>query len=271
MTDELKFGLTDIEVGDDLDVSMDNETYQDQANPAPPATGIYNLKALSLQPRRNKEQEIILDRGYPIFTIGMAEIVEGLGDGVTRKFGLFHDVKTRPFDRYGTLSSGIGDLTRAYGTRNWKGLRADDPDSGISVLKEAFEQGFTFAVTLDWEGYDKEFVAAAREQLSIPEDAEDRDDDQKKVLNAIYNTARVRGMKFFPFNESTGRFIPVLGREVVRFQNPVTNAVVAVEGDYRTLEAKPVITRFYAKSEVESGRVRFGPFNVKPAQLKLVA
>ena len=39
MSEELKFGLSDLEVGDDLDVAMDNEDYQDQVNPAPPALG----------------------------------------------------------------------------------------------------------------------------------------------------------------------------------------------------------------------------------------
>jgi hypothetical protein len=271
--EDLKFGLSDLVVADDLEVALDNDSYQDQANPAPPAYGNYNCRALSIKPRTNKEGAVIMEGNYPILTLGMVEIVEGVGEGETRKVGLFSDIKTKPYDRYGTPASGLGDLTRSYGTRNWRGLDPEDPDSGISVLKEAFDQNSTFAVQLDWECYDKVFVDAALLQLAdqIPKDKADRTDDQKKLVNSIYNAGRIKGMKYFPHSDVSGKFSPVFVRENVTFKNPVTNQNITVDGEHRTLEARPYISRFYPKKDVETGRVKFGPLAVKATALKLVA
>ena len=279
MSDDYKFGLSDLALSDDLDVSMDNDTYEDQANPAPPVAGNYLVRALTLDAATKKTGELILeDDKFPIFRLGMIEIVEGLvdatGNPVSRKVGIFHDVKTKPFQRQGGgVASGIGDLTRAYGTRSWSGLDPENPESGISVLKEAFEQQATFAIALDWEAYDKAFIDAAFEQLSLKTgkelyaSGEKREDAEKKLVNAIYNAGRVKGMRFFPFDSDRGKFLGVLARENVTFKNPMTNGLTTVEVDHRSLEAKPVITRFYPHKDVEAGRVKFGPSKAKPAAL----
>lgn len=259
--EETKFGLNDLVINDDLDVALDNDTYQDQANPAPPVAGNYRLRALSLDLRKDKAGNQVLEAGgFPIFVLGMAEIVEGLGDGVTRKVGLFYDIKTKAYDRYGSQASGLGDLTRAYGTPNWRGLT-----EGVAALKEAFESNATFAAQLDWAVYDKDLPIAAFAQLEIPADKNDRDADdaeQKKLVNAIYKAARVQGMRNFPFNENTGKFIHVLQRENVTIAGPT--GPITIEMDHRALEARPTITRFYPATEVAAGRVKFVPSKVKP-------
>lgn len=267
MTDELSFGLADLEVTDDLNVSMDNETYQDQANPAPPAAGIYNFKAIKLDARRNKDKEPVFEGGdsrFPILTLVTVEIVEGLSDAsgnpTTRKVAVFQDIKTKPFNRNGSPASNLGDITRAYGTDSWAGIPA-----GLAALRQAFETGGTFAAGFDWSIYDGELVKAAIEQLEIPADKDNRDENQKKLIGAVYNAARVTGMRFFPYNENTGRFSNVLVRENVVIKNPVTNSNVTIEVPHRTFEARGTITRYYPKQDVESGRVKFGPARVKPA------
>lgn len=263
MSEETKFGLDDLVVGDDLDVSLDNDTYQDQANPAPPVAGNYRLRALSLDYRKNKAGETVLDGGqFPIFVIGMAEIVEGLvdanGQPTTRKVGLFADVKTKSYDRYGTPASGLGDLTRSYGTPNWRGLQ-----EGINVLKEAFESNALFTAQLDWSVYDKDLPIAAFEQLGITPGvaSKDRSEEERKIVNAIYKEARVVGMKNFPFNENTGKFVHVLQRENVDIKLP--SGTVTIEMDHRALEARPTITRYFPAVEFAAGRVKLGPSKVK--------
>jgi hypothetical protein len=262
MSDEKKFGLSDLVVGDDLDVSLDNDTYQDQANPAPPAQGNYRLRALSLDFRKDKNGNTILKQGFPVFVIGMAEIVEGLGDGVTRKVMLYQDVETRPFPRNGVPVSALGDLTRSYGTPNWNGL-----NEGIAVLKEAFESNAAFTAQLDWSIYDKDLVTLAYEQLGIQAGiaSADRDEDEKKLINAIYKAARVTGQRFFPYNPSTGRFSHVFVRDNVTIKHPVTGSSIVIEGEHRTFEARNTITRYYPAADYAAGRVKLGPANVKPA------
>lgn len=268
MNDELKFGLSDLEIGDDLDVSLDNDTYQDQANPAPPAAGNYRMKALSLEPKKNKEKkQILVDDKFPIFVIGVVDIVEGLvdanGNPTTRKVGVFQDIGTKPFDRFGTPASGLGDLTRSYGTPNWKGLDPQDPDSGISRLKEAFEQGSLFTAQFDWSVYDKEFVDNAFAQLNLQAGlkAKDRSEEDRKLVNAIYREARVTGMRNFPYQN--GRFVHVLQRENVSFKHPVSGTIVTIEGDHRALEARGTLTKFYPNLDYEAGHVKLGPAKVK--------
>jgi len=267
MSEETKFGISDITVGDDLDIGYDPDTYKDQANPAPPPTGNYNAVILSLDPRVRDGKPVMIEDKYPVFVLGVVEIIEGLGDGNTRKVGVFHEIGTKPFDRFGTPASGIADLTSALGSASWRGLDPQDPDSGVSRLREAFEQRIPFASRYDWSAYDGLFAKAAIAQLELPTKRQERTDEEQKVYNAIYRQATVRGMRFFPYNADSGRFSPVLQRTNVPFKNPVTNATVMIEAEPRTIEARLSISRFYPKKDVDSGQVTFGPANVKPAQV----
>lgn len=270
MSEDLSFGLADLDVQDDLDISMDNETYQDQANPAPPVAGNYGLKAVKLGPKTKKTDggspEPIFennDKRFPILQLTTAEIVEGLGEGVTRKVTLFQDIRTKPFDRYGKAVSNLGDITRSFGTDSWVGI-----PNGILALEQAAQLGNVFAGQLDWSVYDTQLVTEGLKQLSIPANKDERTEDQKKILNSLYNAARVTGMRFFPYNTNTEKFSHVLVRQNVTFKGP--NGNLTVEVPHRALEARATITRYFPKVDVEGGRVKFGPINTKPQQLKNV-
>jgi hypothetical protein len=261
---EYKFGIGDLAVGDDLDISLNNDDYQDQANPAPPAKGNYELRTLALGVRKTKEGALVLQGGkFPILVLEQVEIVDGYqdqnGNTVVRKVSLFQDVETRVFDRYGASASQLNDLMRAYGAPNYSGL-----DEAKNILKEMFETQATFRAQLDWGAYDKLFIEAAREQLEIPEARENRDDNEKKILNAIYKQGRITGMQNFPF--ANGRFTHVLRLGDTAFKNPVTNQTVTIEVENRTIEARPIIGRYYAKTET----VALGPSAIKP-RLKVAA
>lgn len=270
--DDIQFGLADLEVQDDLNVSMDNETYQDQANPAPPAAGNYGAKILKFDARRDKDKKPVFKGGdprFPVLQIVSAELVEGLGDGVTRKVGLFYDIDTKPFDRFGVPASGLGDITRAYGTDSWSGI-----PNGIELLKEAIQGNQLFYAQYDWNVYDKEFVEAAKEQLGLANstrDSRDANESEKKLYNAMYRAASVTGMRFFPYNPDTGKFSHMFVRGDVQVKNPTTNAIVTVEVPQRSLEARLTITRFFPKTQAESGRIvgGIGPAKTKPQALKV--
>lgn len=273
MTDDIKLGLSDLDFSDDLDVALDNETYQDQAAPAPPAAGdyLFRLTGKSVYPAtyrggEKKGQPIKDKNGYPILTLGVVEIVEGLGDGATRKVGLFQDIKTAGYERDGKNVSQLGDLSRALGLSDYSGLRA-----GLDALAEADANGGTFGASLDWEsGFDKEFVDAAVKQLGLEGvDKSDMTDAQKKLSNAIqYRYSRVQGMKFADFNATSGRFLATFTRGNVVMK--VGNDTITVEVPSRQLEARAVIPvffndiKFISRERVDSGRVTFGPKAIKP-------
>jgi hypothetical protein len=275
MSEDIKFGLNDISVSDDLDISLDNETYQDQANPAPVAKGIYGFRALELDAARyrggeNKGQPIY-QQGYPLLELRMVEVVEGLGEGKTRKVGLFQSVATKPFPREGKSVSQAGDFARAYGLPNFNGA-----GEMIRLLQEAVEGRQIFYSHLDWEsGFDGELVKAANEQLGLlGADGkvlrrEEMDDEQKKLNNIVqYRLARVQGMKNFPWDATRGRYSPVLHRENVTFKHPISGQEITIECAPRTLEARNIIPvyfgdmKFVPKADVEAGSVNIGPFRV---------
>ena len=281
MSDEVKFGLTDLEVADDLDVALDNDSYQDQANPAPPAAGDYllRLSADSIRPSlyrggENKGQPVLRNvdgKKYPVLTLGVTEIIDGLGEGVTRKVATFTDINTFTYERDGENVSQLGDLARALGLPNYNGI-----NEALLLLEEAQQQGATLGANLDWEsGYDKEFVEAAIEQLGLPTtekgyiDRASLTEEQKKIASAInYRYSKVQGMKHFPFNESTGRFSPTMTRGNVTMK--VGQQTIVVEVAPRTLEARAIIPvyfqdiKFISRERVDSGRVTFGPRAVRP-------
>lgn len=197
--------LSELVVNDDLDISMDPETYQDQANPAPPLPGNYTLvitagdgKTPTLTPRKNKAGELILvDDKFPILTAMRAKIVEP--EEAAKEFSLFHDIRTKPFDRFGSVVSDVGDLIRGMDqTRGYTGL-AD----GLSVLEELVAQSTPFRVKLTWEAYDGEFVAQEFDRLGVTKDnAKER--LAKEVYNGIYKKARLKATDF-PADGKGGR------------------------------------------------------------------
>lgn len=275
MSEDIKFGLNDLVVGDDLDISLDNETYQDQANPAPVAAGIYGMRTLELDAARyrggeNKGQPRY-NTGYPILELRMVEIVDGLGEGKTRKVGLFQEIQTKPFPREGKTVSQAGDFARAYGLPNFSSA-----SEMTRLLQEAVEGRSIFYARLDWEsGYDSELVKAAVAQLELPVNSKgyvEKDgltDEQKKLNNIVqYRLARVQGMKNFPWDAARGRFSPVLHRGDVTFKHPVSGADITIECEPRTLEARNIIPvyfgdmKFIPKADIDSGAQKPGAFRL---------
>jgi hypothetical protein len=274
--EEVKFGLSDLEFSDDLEVSLDNETYQDQALPAPPAAGdyLFRLSTGSVIPAlyrggERKGQPInrtVDGKDYPVLSLRVVEIVEGLGDGVTRKVGLFQDILTNPYERDGVNVSQFGDLARALGLGNYSNLR-----EGLNAVAEVEAAGATFGASLDWEsGFDKEFVEAAQEQLGLAGKTRDEmTEGERKIANAIqYRYSKVQGMKNFPYNAETGKFSPSVKRGDVTMKVGTDTYVVKVSP--RVLEARAIIPvyfnniKFIPRERVDSGRVTFGPKTVKP-------
>jgi hypothetical protein len=289
--DEIKFGLSDMEISDDLNVSLNNDEYQDQANPAPPAYGDYLLRLLSSDGSKTKDSitpaiyragekkgqqrfKTVNGVAFPVLNIGVVEIVEGLGDGVTRKVGLFQDIETNPYEREGKEVSQLGDFARSLGLPNYSGI-----GEAVKLLAEAQQSGAMFGATLDWEsGYDKAFVDAAFEQLDLPRKYADQSPEQAKLANTINRWAKVTGMRNFPYNAATGRFSHIAQRGNVVITDPNTKNKVTIEVPSRTLgEARAVLKvdfrdiKFISRERVDSGRVVFGPKTVTPAKAAAAA
>jgi hypothetical protein len=268
---ETKFGLDDLEIGDDLDVSLDNETYKDQQRNTPVPAGNYLVRALDIKGAvyrggDNKGQPVLRDGKYPILEIPMVEIIDGLGDGVTRKVGVFLEVGTKPYDRDGEAVTQVGDLARAFGFPNYSSF-----GELRSLLKEAVQLSTPFAAVINWESaFDKEFVEAAMQQLGLAGRSRDSyTAEEKKLANLVqYRYSKVQGQKNFP-TRANGTHIPSITRGNVEIAGP--NGNVVIEVPTRTLEARNVIPTFFnnisfiPKGDVDSGRVNFGPFKVKAA------
>jgi hypothetical protein len=190
--------LAELFVEDDLDVAVDPETYQDQTNPAPPLPGNYRLVALGpLVTKKDKAgQPVVADGKFPVFTLQRVKIVEPVE--AEKEFGLFHDLRSKPFDRFGTVATDIGDIVRAMDqTRGWSGLR-----EGVSALEELLEQNTSFVVKLTWEAYDGAFVEQEFDELGISKGSEKKaladGRISKDAYNGIYKKARLGARDFKP-------------------------------------------------------------------------
>jgi len=187
-------GFAEMVLSDDLDVSMDPETYADQSGPSPVPAGNFNVRVVKHGPRKNKEgQAILTDGKYPIIALEQIEIVEP-DEFAGRKVMLFQDIRTKPFERFDpvrgmkVLASGLGDITRAFDQREgWSGLRA-----GLELLDQFLAENATMRVQLNWTAYDKDYVEQTFDEMG------GKDALSKDEQNEVYNKARLRGMKKFP-------------------------------------------------------------------------
>lgn len=222
--------LVELLTVDDLDIAVDPETYQDQVNPAPPLPGNYRLVATKIEPKKDKNGEVILQDGrFPIFTIQRAKIVEPTD--AEREFGIFHDLRTKPFERVGAGGSkhvvtDIGDIIRSMDqSRQWKGLQ-----EGVTALEELFGQNANFRIQAAWAAYDAAFVEAEFAKLGIAKDGVKQAIADgmvtKEVANGIYKKARLNTNAFKA--DGKGGRIPV-----------------AVGPSGNQLEARFTVKRFY--------------------------
>lgn len=186
--------LEDVNISDDLDVSINPDTYPDQQNPAPPAAGNYTFRIKKLSIRKDKDNNIVLRDGkWPVYVLEQVEIVEP--ESAKRLVMLYQDVSTKPFNRDGEMASAAADLVRAIdSTRPVQGLLGID-----AVFAEALDQGTTFHAKLDWEAYDGDFAKQALEEAGLGGvKFAELDADDKKTASAIYAKARLKGMAKFP-------------------------------------------------------------------------
>jgi hypothetical protein len=260
-----KYSLSDlVDVVDDLDVSVDPDTYQDQASPAPLVAGNYRGRVIDHGPRLDFEtkQPKKTPDGYPFYVLNGIELVDGV-ENAPRKVYPFKEIQTKPFERLGVLVSGLGDINRAFDqTRRWSGLK-----NGLALLNEFLEEGALFTAAYNWEAFDKEFADSAIEQLGHLIENAKTDPKERALRSAIYGAARIQGMnKFLPTRN--GHPDHMFPRGNVTFKNPTTGADLTVEVAPRFLEAKLVITRFYPSGD---DKVKLGPFAYKAPKALLVA
>lgn len=238
------FGIADLPVIDDLDVPVSAEDYVDQANPAPPAPGIYRLQVVKAGVRSKKDGTMVLVGGkFPVIVLEQAKIVEPVEN--ERQFGLFQDVRTKPSIRKGAGGrevsvSDLQDLLRAYDASvSFEG------SEHMNQLLDSYIQGnATFVAEVGWGANDFEYIKSQFEALVGPDG--DRSKVEKEVANAIYNKARKRTKDFI-----------VGGVRVTSIVGPSGN----------TLEARPQINRYYPSGEWKNGEFtpldytrKLGPF-----------
>lgn len=228
--------LSDLHIGDDLDIAYDPDQYQDQTNPIPPLPGNYRLCVVGkIVPRKDKDgNEVKADGKFPVLTINRAKIVEP--SDCEKEFAVFHDLRTKPFDRYGTIVSDIADITRSMDqTRRWGNLT-----EGLTLLEEMVDSNTPFTVQAKWTAYDGEFVKQEFERLNVTKDNA-KLKLAKDIYEGVYKKARLTTNAFRP-NGKGGR----------------THIAQGPSG--AMLEARFTIAKFIPSLEVAN----LGPFTVKP-------
>lgn len=194
------YGLTDIEITDDLNVTMDPDSYKDAPSNTIPQPGAYRLRVVSMKPRKDQDGNIVLADGkFPTIVLEQLEILEPEDDG--RKFGAFLDVRTKPVKRFDGYATDLGDITRSFDqTRGWSGT-----SEGLAVLEELAQEG-TFRAQLGWSAYDSQFAKSQLEAAGLAGlKWSEMTSDQQKVAGEIYKKARL-STKDFPV--SNGKRVP---------------------------------------------------------------
>lgn len=234
--------LAELFVDDDLSIAVDPETYQDQTNPPPPLPGNYRMIVVGGKVEQRKDKNgnpIVTDGKFPVFTIVRAKIVEPVD--AEKEFGLFHDIRTKPYDRHGSVVSDVGDIVRSMDqTRGWQGLA-----EGVGLLEELIAQNTPFTVQLKWGAYDSDYVEQAFLAAGIAKGSEKAALANglitKEAYSAIYKAARL-GTNDFVADGKGGR------------------RPVAVGKSGKTLEARAQIGKFFPSLSPD---VPLGAFRVK--------
>ncbi len=233
-------GLRELYTSDDLGIQLNPEAYQDQTNPPPPLPGNYRFQVVgALAARKDANGELKLTDGqFPTLTINRVKIVEPSEN--EKEFGIFHDIRTKPFDRYGTVASDVADFTRSVDqTRGWSGL-----GEGLEVLDEMVQANATFTAQIKWEAYDAEYVEKAFAELGIAKGSEKAALASGQITDAaykaIYKKARLVTNDFLPDGK---------GGRKPSAKGPSGNS----------LEAKAKIGKFFPSLE----SVTLGAFKVK--------
>lgn len=185
----------DFELSDDLNVAVDPDTYQDQANPAPPPAGTYKLQIEKWSVRKTQDGEVILTNNssgvptYPILVLEKVKLLEPFPYN-DRIVGLYQDLKTAPKTRMGQTVSDLGDIVRALDqTQGFSGLK-----QGVQIFGQLAETT-PFSATLDWYWYDSEFVRNQLDEQFDGRNYGELNPDEKRKAGEIYNKAKLQGMR----------------------------------------------------------------------------
>ena len=234
------------DVLDDYQQFDDTENYQDPQGPSLPGAGSYEFKILKAKLRADKNGKLILDtdketgKTYKIVTLLSAQIVGGLGEGVTRNVGLLQDVRLQPFPRGqradGTpiKASKFMDLLRSF-DQTRASVRSQD--EALELFNAFLSENLTFRGYADWTAEDWQGRQAELERIG--HDPKNGRKVDNKVVNAIYDRFRVRSMFKFP-KRPDGTYDQI-------WKSPAGTPI----------EARLNITRFYPSLET----VVLGPSN----------
>ncbi len=226
----------DFNIEDDLNI---DESYKEvDPTPRPPLPGNYLFTVNNWGfAKKYGTEELQLwkdsngDPKYPLFELKMVEIVDPME--FARKVGVFQSVATAPQERDGSRVSPSADLLRAFDANG----SASNTGEVIAKVTEFLNGGLQFRARLDYIGYDKVFADSQIEA------AGGKDNIDKKTLNKIYQSAKVRGYRKIQ-SQNAGR-----GGEKLPLHK-----WVGPSGEI--LSVKPELTIFYPASDTT---VKLGP------------
>ncbi len=190
-------GLAELFVSDDLDIPYDPSTYQDQTDPPPPLPGNYRMQVIGkLKPAKEfgSDKPKLIDGQYPVLQFDRVKILEPLE--AEKEFAVFQEVATKPFDRYGTASSGLTDFLRALDQT----VAAPSRNERIQAVEEMIDNGQSFVGQIAWEVYDSAYVREQFEAAGIAKGEEKRAIADGKIsaekAKAIYKSGRYGNKDF---------------------------------------------------------------------------
>lgn len=213
----------DMEAIDDFaDVNLaDANDYQDQTGPAPLQPGAFRFRVEEGGLRRDSNEELVLDKGYPQVQINKLTVVEPeeLAGKVVFPFKNYSLKPVTGGNRKGSVP--IVDLLRGFNDS----LTFASGKEAIQLLVEQIASGNTFVGSTNWIAKDAEAIKSF-----IEENGGDLDDVDAEDKKKFFSAAIIRGQKRFP-KDANGGFVP---------------EITGPSGD--TLQARVDITRVYPSS-----------------------
>jgi hypothetical protein len=213
----MSFNIDDVQILDDLDVSVDQNDYVERQEPLPLTKGNYGvrIKSFDLRKLRDSEELQLQDGKYPIIVLQMVEIADAGQETnmVGRPVALYQDIRTKPFTRTDNTTgetsqaNALGDLVRsADPSASFTGLK-----EGLALLQSLVAQGAVFYAPFDWEARDSSAAREAIEELEsrARQNGEDvHGSAVRTARSAIYKKFTRKGMK--NFKNDKGVIVPFI-------------------------------------------------------------
>lgn len=241
----MSFNIDNLQLVDDLDVSLDANDYVDPKPPAPIDAGNYGfrIKSMQLRKKRDSEELELQDGKYPIITIEMVEVVEPQENA--RPVALYQDFRTKPFERtdYSTgtkkMASALNDLIRsADATVSYNGLT-----EGLKTFEGLVASGAIFYARFDWTATDVEAAkeAVAEIETAATQAGQDlKSPEVRKAVNDVWKKFRTKGQS--KFRNKAGVVVPFID---------------AADGSTIPARVEIPMDGFISQNELE--RVKLGP------------